>query len=474
MRKRKITARGILRGEHIECPVTITGEYSEFDADPVIYKIMLDMPYFSQYIDNRRSHNDRLSVRGETDEGKQIFIPDFKITSYASYTGPGYSHDNPKQVVWTATADTFVEGQLGEFETAGGEVICSLFTSPSPFSDSGVDYLRYQDGQIKLKDNRERRGIKWMTPLGEAEYIDEYDYLTSERVGIEAAVTQIKRSCILLRSVPKEKANLEEILINAQEDFDNVMWLMSFLARRRIVWYEGKARFFPTESAYGFRQVFIRRNKWLGYTNKRVDNHPLIESDKLRDGLFEQLLSQYQSSPFRDIIHQTIIHLLMSYEQAYLENQYTSVYTGLEGLVSGLGSGNPIGVLVTDSKFKEIRKKIEAVLKNELDSTDLVEGMSKKISELQRRSFKDQLLLQLQHYQIEIETLWPRATNGEAVKNLRDLITRRNKYMHQGRMEDNAKYYQDILRIQYLLEMWVLRLLQCPEDSVSDLAKPYL
>lgn len=473
MSKRKITARGILQGEHIECPVIITCEYSEFSADPVVYEIMPDMSYFSQYKDSIQRYNDRLSVRGETSEGKQILIPDFKRETLAMYSDFEHSLENPKQVVWTATADVFVEGQLGEFDAAEGEILCTLFTSPSPFANTGVMYQNYPDGQIKIENDRERRGIKWTMSVGEAECIDEYYYLTSEREGIDPAITQVRRSCILLRPTPREKVNLAELLINVQEEFDNTLWLMSFLARRRIIWYEGKAHFYSNESSYKFRKVFIRRKKWLGYIDERVSHRPLIDVDRLKDGLFQQLLSQFQSPEFKEIIHQTIIQLLMSYEQGYIENQYTSVYTGLECLVSGLGIDNSIGLLMPKGEFKKIRKRVKEVLTKELGSSDIVEAISEKIPELQRRSFVAQLLLQLQQHQIELETLWPNSSNSEAVENLRALIRRRNAYIHQASMKDSAQYHDDMLRIRYLLEIWILRLLKCPTDLLSAMAKPY-
>lgn len=332
MSDRKIVARGTLQGDNIECPVVITAEYEKYCAGPIACKIIPDMEHFIQVKHNLANNMRSLSIVGKTDEGEQIFIPEFQIKSYTSYAGHGYSQENPKQIVWDTTVETFLEGQLSEFESNDERVICTLFISPLPIVDLAVRYLRYPDGQIKIENDQQRSGIKWLTPFGEAEFTEEYRYLMDVRVGVEPAITQIRRSCIKLSVNNTENIALGQLLIGMQEYFDDVLWFMSFLARQRIVWYEGEALYLSTKSSE-YKRALIRRNKWLGHIDEQIRNHPLFDYDTLHDGLFEQLINRYLSSQLRNVIHQTIIHLLLSYERVYFENQYTSVYTGFEGLV---------------------------------------------------------------------------------------------------------------------------------------------
>ena len=134
---------------------------------------------------------------------------------------------------------------------------------------------------------------------------------------------------------------------------------------------------------------------------------------------------------------------------------------------------NSISILIGKSPFQRIKRKVKEVLESELSSTELIEGVSKKIPELQRRSFIDQIFRQLERYQINLDMLWPNSNNEEIGESLSALVKRRNVYLHQGRMEETENYSEDILRIQYLLEIWILRILDCSIDSVSTLAKPY-
>jgi len=96
--------------------------------------------------------------------------------------------------------------------------------------------------------------------------------------------------------------------------------------------------------------------------------------------------------------------------------------------------------------------------------------MADKLPELQRRSIRAQINLQLQKYQIDLETLWPQSTDTQ--EDLRLLVNRRNTYLHQGKMEDVGKYLQDIERLQVLLEAFILRVLECPDNCINPLARP--
>ncbi|MEZ4862546.1 MAG: hypothetical protein R3C14_14625 [Caldilineaceae bacterium] len=454
--------RGTLTGTNFECPVTVMAEYEEHGTNPVKCHILPDMAYFSANRDNFSGYKGHFSLSGKTEKGDDVFISKIEITSAEFYLGHGFTFENPKQIAWRTDAATFIMGQLGSFDSSEGEIICHLFTSPSPLAHSGVDYMRSYDGTIQIENKVERQGIKWGTPFGEAEYTDEFRYLTEERVGIDPAVIQIKRSCIVLRVTNRNRLALDELLIEIQDYFDNVCWLMSFLSRRRVIWYEGEAIFLATDENSFHRQAFVRRNKWHGYVDITISHHPVINFKLLRDGLFQHILNGYESSENRELIKRTIVHLLLSYERVYFENQYTSVYTGLEGLVSSSSMSSQI---VEAGKFKKIRTKIEQFLQEELENTALIQEMGKKISGLQHRSFTDQLQLHLKQNKIDLSVLWPDSDNP--FKELKELIQRRNRYMHNGQMTHMQDYDKDITKLQQLLELWILKLLGYSKDDVA-------
>ena len=50
------------------------------------------------------------------------------------------------------------------------------------------------------------------------------------------------------------------------------------------------------------------------------------------------------------------------------------------------------------------------------------------------------------------------------------LIRRRNTYIHQGRIDDYGVHYVDLYRIQNLIELWILKLLDYPDTAINDFA----
>lgn len=468
MINRTVVIQGRLETPQSYFPVTVIADYTEHGTEPVKCKIIPDMSYLAHNV-RSANFNELVTIYGTTDQGKEIFIPELRLTSYSSYAGHGHTHQNPKQISWEAEAHVFVEGKLGNFDSSGGSTLCTLYIPPLPLAQTRAHYVTHDDGQIKIENSEQKKAIEWITPFGKGELTDTFHYLRDKKIGLDSTITQVRRNCIKLYIDHTKQTALEELLVSLQDYFDDLLWLVSFLSRKRIAWYEGTATFFPSTGDVDFREAFIRRRAWLGYTDAKTDNYPLINPEVLRDGLFGRLVGSYSSSPFRQIIHQTIVHLLLSYERVYIENQYTSVYTALEGLVFGLDEDKSIGRLIGKSPFHRLRKKIEDLLREEIKDEFLFDQVIKKLPELQRRSFVEQLLLQLKRHNIDLATIWPKSKN--AVDDLQRIVSRRNIYLHQGRMEDLQEYSKDIYRIQYLLEAWILSLLQCSMDCISPLAQ---
>ena len=72
---------------------------------------------------------------------------------------------------------------------------------------------------------------------------------------------------------------------------------------------------------------------------------------------------------------------------------------------------------------------------------------------------------------VAAERFWPSGADIE--QELKDLLNRRNDFIHKGIFPSDEDYKNDTYRLQHLLELWVLRLLDCPYDAMiffSDMA----
>jgi len=459
---RNFVARGDAFRDDTSLPVTISGSYSCFGSDPVQCTVVPDAEKLPSRSSDLFDDQHTIQLRGKTELGKEIWIPRFRV---ASTTHAG------DQVSWKGTAEFFAEGNLDEFDASGGNIICSAFVPPTPIARSDCHYVPSYDGTIAL-EHGERQGIRWNTILGEAEFIDNYEY-HYEKVGLDQALIRVQRCQVSIEIQPAGLVSLRSILSDLEDALDEGLWLSSFLSRRRIAWYGAKVVFFPgDDSEEGFREATARRRQWLGFESETQADPSwidlLVKKQDLMDGLFQQLLTNYKASPFHNTIRRAIINLLTSHERGYVEAQLGSVYATLEGFVDGLGQDGQVTYLLDSSRFKKLSKKLREFIRDEIGDHGIAEGVIKKLPELRRRAFLDRLLMLLEEYELDAARLWP--PGADIVSELQKLVKRRDIYIHRGKMDDLSLYLFDLNRLQNLVELWILKLLDCPDAAVNPLA----
>ncbi len=194
----------------------------------------------------------------------------------------------------------------------------------------------------------------------------------------------------------------------------------------------------------------------------------LVKQQALRDELFQQLLASYEASPFKSIIHRAIPYLLASHEIGYIETRIGLIYSALEGLVDGLDQGGEVTYLLGSARFKRLSKKLRQFIRSEMEEQDIAEGIIKKLPELRRRAFLNRLLMLVEKYDLDVTKLWP--PGADIPSELQKLIKRRDIYIHQGKIDDYGLYIYDLYRILNLIELWILKLLDCPDTAINFLA----
>ena len=296
----QFVARGEAYRNEISLPVTITGSYDTLATDPVRCTIMPDMENF---VGGVFDENHNLQLRGRTELGKEIWIPKLRVESFLS----AHSRDPEvsDQVSWEGNAKLFAEGDLKEFDASNGEIICSIFTSPTPLALSSVSYVPNYDGTIGIwqGDEKKRKPILWQTSLGEAELIDTYSYHRDEKIGLNQALIRIQRCQITTKIRLSGQISLKTIINKLVTEFDDALLLLSFLGRSRVVWYEAEVFYRPDSDdnlSRDFRKANVRRDQWFGYKHDYDDLqfsliNVLVKYEALRNGTFQQLLVNYCS-----------------------------------------------------------------------------------------------------------------------------------------------------------------------------------
>lgn len=459
---REFVARGEIRQGDVSVPVTIRGTYSEFEPKPVHCMVVLEsdkMPEgFKVFDDSYRLVN----LSGVAHDGDKIRIS--ALTEVSTTFSGGRTH-------WEGDAELFLKGDLDEIDVAGGEIVFSAFIPPSPIALADVNYTKSYDGTIEMTlYDGDRAGIRWNTKLGMAELIDNYAYVDN-KIGIDEALIRIRRCEITIRTKGIPKISLGTALEELPEILDESLWLVSFLGRKRIVWYAGEALFIPAKgSGKPFAHAIVHRQRLLGYEGRMGygrSRHDLLISPKLlRKGLFQDLLTAYETSKYHDVVRKTIPYIMASYEQGYFEAHIGNAYLALETMIAGLGSVEGNESLLAKSDFKRLREKIKQTIEEDIKNPEIVESMKKKLSELNRPPVVEKLLTLLKMHDVAVARLWPAGTNIE--QGLQEIFGRRNLYIHQGKLDDIDQSIYDFFRVRGLAELWILKLLGCPDDVIDQ------
>jgi len=439
----------------------VHGTYRAYEPAPIVCTVVPD--------GNKKdllgiTDLDKIEISAKTSDGEDIRILGFEQSS--EFT----TFHNGSKTIWKGSAKYLIKGQLKSFRATGSEIHCSLFIPYTPLAMTEGMYNRSSNGTITLRAESRREGIKWSTPLGQAELIDGYEYI-DDKVGSDAATIRLRRCQVHLAVKPKGKYSLETLIRGLPDLFDETFRLVSFLSRKRIVWYAAEAAAFSVKDKPGYRLANAYRQSWLGFQEVQPYEQTwidlLVAPKELRKGLFERLHQNFQASKYKTLIKRTIPFLTMSYEQGYFESHIANTYSALETMVAGLSSDedSEIGILLPKVEFRGLTKKLLGVIWTEVGDKAIRERMSGKLEELNRRPILDRLMALLETHRVPTDKLWP--PNTDIKERLGKVLRRRNLYIHQGRIDDFGQYYDDYSRLRTLVELWILKLLDCPDEAIN-------
>jgi len=314
--------------------------------------------------------------------------------------------------------------------------------------------------------------------------IDDYAYF-NENLGFDKALIRVQRCQIEISSQFDDPISLPSALDALNTTLDKPLLLLSFLNRRYITWYAAHATFIPNETSpegfRGIRRAVAHYKRFEGYGSHTQTSLWLdvpVEAQTLKNGLFQQLLANLENSPYYHVIHKTIPHLLKSHEGGYFQGRLGSVYLALESLVDGLSEEDSVSFLLNSSRFKKLSKKLRDLIRDEIAEQEVSKGIINKLSELRRRSFLDRFLVIFKKhgvgtilgavldklYELNYSKLRYRSTSDILI-SLEEVIKRRNIHIHQGKLD--SEHYNDLSLLQNLVELWLLKLLNCPDEAIN-------
>ena len=451
-----LIVQGQLKNDDKEISVTLHYSLSDDSSSSINCTIIPD-PKVAFKIDNSTT------FRGTSSDGEEIWASEFnQISSTHTYKN--------SQTTWQCIAGIFIKGNLESLEFSDKKIICSFTIPSTPLALNNKHYTLSSDGTITINSNvKLQKEIEWNTPFGKAILKDNYTYEDSA----ERSKTLIRTRRYQIAFDVKKKGvfSLNTFLLEVDEYLKDIVWLVSFLSKKRINWYKAKAIVIPTKEGDEFKSIIAYKQNWLGYEQDREREKQwfelLVSEKSLRDGLFQDLVIGYEASPYRVIIQQTLPFVITSYEQGYFEAHLANIYTALETLIAGLSpeDDSDVGLLLSNQEYKKLTKKIRQLLLENIQNKDIIHSVFNKLPELKRRPILEKLLTLLDRHRVPVEMLF--TAEQDSAKELKEILQRRNEFIHRGKFDDIEKYFHDLALLRNLVELWILKLLNCPDEAIN-------
>lgn len=417
------------------------------------------------YTDSMPAFETNMSFRGMTTNGEEVWIPRLNIRRSRMHGKVYATH------TWIAAPPRMHIGDLQELTNDEYDVHLTFFIPNTPLAVLNEYFITSFDGTI-ARDGEARKGICWTSSHGQFELINKYEYY-KDHMGGRKSLIQVNEHCIHF-SCKLNGQNVHSSVGFAEtvaQDLEEVARLLSFLSRRRIDWFSMKGLFTTkNKDSHEFKTVQTKGNLQRTSNITAVDDEFALPLRRhiLMDGLFQQLLDAYRNSALRDTIKQAIPYLIASREQGYFEARLGILYAALECIVDGLGSIERRAEIIGSSKFDKLAEKIRAVIRNEVSDVADQNSIIAKIPELRRRSYVEKLVSLMKDSHLNTNRFWVDVENLE--EEIKAMVKRRNIYTHQGKLEDIAAYSLDFARIQIIVELWLLKILDCPEEMINQYA----
>jgi hypothetical protein len=465
----EFVAHGEITRGNVSVPVTIVGKYPSHGAGKVECKVVTGAANWPQEFEGLFDFQNPIALRGKTEAGHDIWSPELRLTSATrGFINIPSSGD---LISIEGNVPFFIEGDLSNFDPSIGRFSCVVSLTPTPLAllTPGY-YLSYPDGTIarRGKLGKKRKGIRWYTKFGQAELIDNYNYI-DDKVGFDPASIQIQKCQITIQiRIHRRTTSLKNVFTELENILEEPLLLLSFLSRRNVSWYEARATFFSKDHSQPHRDAIVRHQQDLAYdgdidvTASRF-NVP-INPQILSEGLFQTLLTTYRQSPLKNTIRQTIQYLLVTNESGYFEANLGLTYAALESLIDGLSKHHRISYLMGSSKFDKLTKKLEQVIRTEISDPDIAKSVVDKLPELRRPPIRERLLNLLEIYRLNKVRM-----NSDINTTVQKVLTRRNTFIHSG-FVDYDKHFEDFLLLKELIELWILTLLDCPDKAINTSA----
>jgi len=361
--------------------------------------------------------------------------------------------------------DSFSVGHPDKIPFNSGYILAEIKIPEAPAIEVakaiGLSYL----GEIENK-RKDEDAIFWINEFGEFSIADFYEY-ENGKVGLSSTIHRIKVFQIVIKKKFAQSFIIEEIVPEIEKEIEDILWLLSFINRRRLFWYEINIKIIPVPDD---REIWIpnyyKRRKSI-ISGKADSQNYLIGQNELAKGGFYKILQEYRNHPMKNEIRRAIIYTAVSYEHDTVEAQIQTIYLAVEVLVNSLSETRGYFNVLQKDSFKKLLKKVKEVVSayfgDESKYKNEKSWLILNLLGLNTIPFIDRLIKCIGELDIEVLDF---LNEPDLLKpTFENIQRRRNKLIHKGEIREPDRLIEDLIILRALSERFILELLKWPLDK---------
>lgn len=380
---------------------------------------------------------------------------------------------------WGIIGSTYTTGKI-ELRVIGYKIGCSEKSLP-PNEDVTIfvyltggqvlrrrDLLCYSyDGTIgPLSGDQLGKDIEWDDDRGHSILRIQHEH-EEHSMGANQASIRIGRPVFVRSFVSDGITSLNSMMDQTEEEIKDIARIVSFCSRERVNWYAMTIETYRSQQQPRLNPRAQSRGGVPVY-ELRKSQDPLIDHMALIEGGFKVLLDSFRSSTHRNLLERAIAYQVASRQkEGGIEENYIFCHAALDALASGLSLDDPSIPCYQDQEWNELRDRLVVTLdefgRDKGVDTTLISRSKRKLLELRRPPIAALIKHHVDALGVKVDDLWP--LSGFE-KGLRQALEIRNTFIHQAIVNDPTSTHENLLRLQILIERFILKLLRWPDDKV--------
>ncbi len=413
-----------------------------------------DLNKFSRKLDIKDSS---FSIKGTTEDNQEVEVQKCYFTHVGTTIIPDKKYEIEKKVAEIEADDFKLVSKIKKIPRGSLILFVDFLIDTRGILtqvSSGITGY-YPNGSIKIENPKNPKKIN--TDIGQLSFFKKYGHMSityKQKKGDLryyncAATFEIKLA---------NSNNYNEKIEKAKEVLKDYLYLISAVSRKAITWYQCTALLLTNKKEFIKKIDYFKTSHYPEEYHSSI--HDSIIDPKDFDGFLEISYPRY--CQHKEKLKSILEYYVTSQEEKLMESSFLLFFIVLEALVNQFILERTETKTMKNKQFRELCTHLKPIISQFCDEENIEQDLIvNRLSELQRKPFLDKLGSLIQRFNIFIDDLYPIPENKFKFYKIR------NNLIHRGKISDYYEFFKEKLKLQFLVERIILRILGWKREKFS-------